>query len=140
MVQVIKCLSVMFPIPGPLWAKHNWDEYQQRPSIKRENQSKMHQKSIEAPCSKSDWRVEVVKKLLTWILKILESKHSLLTYNRFPCIHGQKNTLSQHYLCLKWFDKAFGLSKLLSESLLCSHWSDLLPCCDWSTAYSMCWK
>jgi len=40
--------------------------------------------------------------------------------------------------CLKWFDKGFSLSKpLLSNSLLCSDWSDGPVCCDWLTKHSL---
>jgi len=64
------------------------------------------------------------------------------------CLKGQKHfnfliiyieTSALFSQCLKQFDKRFNLSKpLLSESLLCSDWSDGPVC--WSTAYSACQK
>jgi len=61
-------------------------------------------------------------------------------YNRLTCTQGQKlfNFLIIYIAesalfsqCLIWFSKPFSLSKPhLSESLLCSDWSDGPVCCD----------
>jgi len=81
------------------------------------------------------WRIDTLQCPYCAILNVT-SFVLKVSYSRFTFIQGQKTLYFSHNMhaasalfsqSLKRFDEGFGL---LSESLLCSDWSDGPVCCD----------